>query len=298
VTTQELYRAHLERRVSDGPRYRPGEIRLSEVGTCQRKASLRILGRVPERDDLTQASIYLRGDEHEDRVAEMWEAAYPGQVERQLEVRSPWGTGHADLWVRPLGHMVECKSTDGRHRQHLPYPSHVAQVTIYQHYRPEFRASAEIAYRFDGTGEIVSVPVAYDQALAEELVARLRRLRDALDHGLPLEIPADAGPGAYPCAWTRDGVVRRCGFWQHCWTQETDTAHPVHQRLLAQYRRAEEAVATARRALDEATADREGVRTALGIVMDRADVSALAHQGFEVRRGRAGRWTARVLREA
>jgi len=297
LTTEALYRRFLVDRQA-APKFHPGEIRLSEVGACQRKASLRLLGREGAKPDLTQESIFASGDEHEERIAALWEAEFPGAVERQVQVASPFGVGHMDIWISPIRHYVEAKSTLLKHRRYLPFRSHVEQVTLYLHYYIVPRGgTAEIAYRIKETGEIVSVPVAYDADLAAQLVDRLQRLADARDLGVALPIPDDASPDRFPCGWMRDGKLVTCEFWHECWGVQGRTDDVGAMRLLARYRDAEAKVATARGQAAEAEEEREGVRAAMAMVMERLGQAVVHGDGYEVRRSVSGRWTAREMQE-
>lgn len=210
-TTADLVRdAHQSRRRA----FASTEIRLSEAGGCARRQTLRILGYPAAPHSERQLAIFSVGDLWEDWLAAIWQRRYPGQVERQVGVPTPFGTGHIDLWVAPERLIVECKTTREASRPYLPLAEHVSQVTLYLHYWGlERDAAAEIAYVLKETGEVISIPVEYDADRAARLVRRLERIQQAVTAGTPLPVPTRYAADRFPCAW-KDG---RCQYWQHCW---------------------------------------------------------------------------------
>ena len=197
----------------------PHEIRLSEAGQCGRRQTLRALDYVPTPPTPRQLAIFRAGHAIEDWMLRHWEAAYPGQVQHQIAVTTPFGVGHIDGWVTPIHHLVECKSTTRKHRDHLPMSSHVDQVTLYLHFWGQAReATAEIAYYLKETGEIVSCPVTYDPDRAARLIAGLQEVQAAITIlEDPLPIPPGFQSTQFPCAWHTDDGLERCGFWAYCW---------------------------------------------------------------------------------
>lgn len=289
-TTQELYAALLAKR-QGAQKFAPGEIRLSEVGGCQRKASLRILGYSAETAGLQQESVFLSGDEHEEHIADLWRSRYPRRVLRQVRVPSPFGVGHMDIWVAPIRHYVESKSILAKHRKDLPRQEHVDQVLMYQHFWINAHGgTAEVAYRLKETGEILSFPVRYDSERAALLVRRLEALQEARETGMPIPLPEDAYPDRYPCGYLRDGRLQPCPFWHTCWGIQGVTDEPAAVAILARYREAEGRVRAAKAVTSDAEEEREGVRAAAELVMERLGTSVIHHDGFEVRRSSTGRW--------
>lgn len=286
-TTQELYEARLKTR-QKAQKFDPAEIRLSEVGHCLRRASLRILGYEANAPSLRQESIFLVGDQQEEHIADLWEAAYPGEIDRQVLVSSPFGVGHMDVWVKPLRHYVECKSTTLKSVPYLPHEEYIDQVTLYHHYyiQPTGGGTAELAYRVKETGEILSIPVAYDPERAKRLVARLEELQDAVSFGQPLPIPKGYSLDQFPCGF-RDaaGTWTPCPFWQHCWSADAnDSDDPKvqalvlrHRDLSLAYREAEDQALAVKDELDD-------VRSALSAQMSRLGKTVLSAEGYEVRR--------------
>jgi len=197
----------------------PRDIRLSEAGQCPRRQTLRALGTPAAPPTARELAIFAAGHWIEDRLLAHWEARYPGQVQKQVEVHTPFGTGHIDGYVEPLRHLVECKTTTAKHRGDLPFASHVDQVTLYLHFWGNARqATAEIAYYLKDTGEVVSVPVAYDPARAQALLRSLAAVQVAITlTRTPLPIPAGYAPTRYPCGWETPDGPGRCPFWTACW---------------------------------------------------------------------------------
>jgi hypothetical protein len=213
-STSALYSARLAERAQE-EKFDPREIRLSEAGLCGRKQTLRALGYEGDEPDERSLSIFESGDEHEETIYHLWAEQYPRQVKRQVAVRTPYGTGHIDIWVAPLKHLVESKSTTEKSLKRLPMEHHVDQVTMYLHFWGRAHgATAEIAYRVKETGEIKSFPVEYNERRALNLIANLVEIQGAIEMTQePLPIPADYTAFSFPCAW----ATGRCPFWQHCW---------------------------------------------------------------------------------
>ena len=213
-STATLYSARLAERAQE-EKFDPREIRLSEAGLCPRKQTLRALGYEADEPDERSLSIFESGDEHEDTIYHLWAEQFPRQVKRQVAVRTPYGTGHIDIWIAPLKHLVESKSTTEKSLKRLPMEHHVDQVTMYLHFWGRaHNATAEIAYRIKETGQILSFPVEYDERRALNLIANLVEVQGAIEMTQePLPIPEDYTAFSFPCAW----ATGRCPFWQHCW---------------------------------------------------------------------------------
>lgn len=196
----------------------PREIRLSAAGGCPRKQTLRILGYPADEPDTQQLSIFHAGHYWEEYIAQLWESRYPGQVQRQVPVETKYGTGHIDIWVEPLHHLVECKTTKAARRHELPLDEHLDQVNLYLHFHDP-HATAEIVYVIKETGDVLAFPVAYDPTRIPRLLAVLKAITIAVTiDETPLSVPQDYRPHQFPCAWfTPGGHLRRCEFWAHCW---------------------------------------------------------------------------------
>lgn len=213
-TTAALYSARLAERAAQ-EKFDPKEIRLSEAGLCPRKQTLRALDYEADDPDERSLSIFESGDEHEDVIYGLWAEQFPRKVKRQVAVRTPYGTGHIDIWVAPLKHLVESKSTTEKSLKRLPMEHHIDQVTMYLHFWGlAHGATAEIAYRVKETGEIKSFPVEYDERRALNLIANLVEVQGAITMTQePLPIPEDYTAFSFPCAW----ATGRCPFWAQCW---------------------------------------------------------------------------------
>lgn len=230
LTTHDLHRDHLAQRAAVLD-FDPREIRLSEVGLCGRRQTLRILGFAEEPPTLQQQSIFRAGHHWEDYIAGLWEARFPGQVQRQIEVPSPFGTGHIDIWVDALSRIVEAKSTTSKQRPSLPLAHHCDQVQLYLHFYGHARgASGEITYVIKETGELLSFPVVYDSDRVRTLLTRLMNVALSVDTGEPLPVPPAYHAHHFPCSWPVDTGYARCGFWEHCWGHAEPTT-PDHLYL-------------------------------------------------------------------
>lgn len=225
LSTALLQQMRYQAELAGPSKFDPHEIRLSEAGQCARRQTLRALGLVPTPPSLREMAIFETGHLAEDRITALWETQYPGQLLREVEVRTEFGVGHIDLWVDPIAHLVECKTTTEKRLKDLPLFSHVAQVTLYLHFYGNARgATSEIAYLFKETGEIRSYPVVYDPALARQLIVGLMEVQAAITlFKEPLPISDDYQATAYPCAWHTPQGLRRCGFWDHCWGSQVTT---------------------------------------------------------------------------
>ena len=227
LSTAALQKEKYQTELAGPSKFDPHEIRLSEAGQCPRRQTLRALGYVSTPPTLREMAIFETGHLAEERITALWEKQFPvpDQLVREVEVRTEFGVGHIDLWVDPIAHLVECKTTTEKRLKDLPLSSHVAQVTLYLHFYGNARgATAEIAYLFKETGEIRSYPVVYDPALARQLIVGLMEVQAAITLlKEPLPIPDDYQATAYPCAWHTPQGLRRCGFWDHCWGSQVTT---------------------------------------------------------------------------
>lgn len=226
VSTATLQTAKYEAELARPSKFNPAEIRLSEAGQCPRRQTLRALGFVSTPPSLREMAIFETGHLAEERITDLWAQKFPLEtLEREVEVRTEFGVGHIDLWVAPMTHMVECKTTTEKRLKDLPLQSHVAQVTMYLHFWGNARgATAEIAYLLKETGEIRSYPVVYDPHYARELLIGLMEVQGAITIlREPLAIPDEYQATSYPCAWYSPQGLRRCGFWDHCWGNKITT---------------------------------------------------------------------------
>ena len=255
-------------------RFDPKEIRLSEAGHCSRRQTLRILGYEADGTTLDQQAIFDFGHEQEEHIADLWRVLYPGEgeVQREVEVVSPFGTGHMDVWITPIRHYVECKTTKKKSVPYLPLEEHVDQVTLYEHYHilPTGGGTAEVAYKVKETGRVLSFPVVYDPKRAKRLIARLQAVKDAVAFGSPLPMQRGMSLDQFPCGWEGDdGKLVTCPFWRHCWTAEAQetTREPATVDLLARLKAAEDGQREAKKAQDEREHERNLLREAVLKIM-------------------------------
>jgi hypothetical protein len=303
TTTQALMDERLES-LRQEPRFDPADIRLSEAAHCPRRQTLRILGYEAEAPTLDQQGIFDLGHEHEERMADLWRERYGADaVLREVEVKTPFGTGHIDALVVPAKHLVEFKTTKASNVPYLPLEEHVAQVTLYLHYHvlPLWgdEATAEIAYRVKETGRVLSFPVRYDPELAARLVEGLQAVQDAVDFGIPLPVPRGYFLDQFPCGWWNDaGEFQTCAFWRHCWSVQPGEEDEQLAALLVRLREAEEGYRRASGELDRAKQARDAARAAVGRVMDEAGQNTLRAGGIEAVSIRASGWTTWDVRAA
>jgi len=293
--SRKLYEARLRRRQATS-KFDIHEIRLSEVGHCLRAATLRILEYEADPTSLRQESVFQKGDEEEDHIATWWEDEYPGQIDRQVEVHSPFGTGHMDIWCIPLRHYVEAKSTTLKSVPYVPIQDHVDQVQLYHHYwiQPTGGGTAEIVYRVKETGEPLVFPVVYDAAYAHELVARLERVRGAVEFGVPLPVPRGVYMDQFPCGWWNDaGEFTTCAFWKHCWVAGAPdtTSDPAIIDAVARLKRVEELHDRVEARGKRVARVRDALRAALGRLMDACGSGVVRAGGLEAVRLTANGWT-------
>lgn len=236
LSTALLQTARYQAELAGPSKFDPHEIRLSEAGQCPRRQSLRALGFVSTPPSLREMAIFETGHLAEERITALWaqQFPHPDALVREVAVRTEFGVGHIDLWVEPLHHLVECKTTTEKQIKRLPLASHVAQVTMYLHFWGNDRgATAEISYLIKETGEIRSFPVTYDRQYARQLIAGLIEVQAAIQITRePLAIPDDYQATNFPCAWHTPQGLRRCGFWDHCWGSQVTNALD-HQDVVA-----------------------------------------------------------------
>lgn len=225
VSTAALQQAKYTAELAGPSKFDPHEIRLSEAGQCPRRQTLRALGHAPMPPTLREMAIFEAGHRAEEEIAALWEPQFPGQITREVEVRTEFGVGHIDMWIDPIKHLVECKTTTEKRLKDLPLQSHVAQVTMYLHFFGNAQgATAEIAYKIKETGEVLSFPVTYDRDYARQLIVGLMEVQAAITMlRAPLPIPDDYQATSYPCAWHTPQGLRRCGFWNYCWGNQVTT---------------------------------------------------------------------------
>jgi hypothetical protein len=266
----------------------PAEFRLSETGGCPRYRVAKAAGLAqPDRHD--PDGVLKRG--HilgEWVVAEMRRAlgAGPGGppeiVRREYPVRTPWGTGHADIVLVRRRHLVEVKSTQDRYLDDLPRAEHLAQVQAYLHFLPRIR-TAELLYVVVGKGLVIrSWPVRRRPEIGQSIEAELRLLSAYRDGGVLPPIPeAYAGPSVPPCSF--------CPFRQPCWSGAHDREVPPPELPdlagpAARLRQIEDLREQSRRDMERYDELRDRERDTLRAAMEAQGLDAIEAGGVRVRR--------------
>ena len=306
LSTAALQQAKYQTELAGPSKFDPHEIRLSEAGQCPRRQTLRALGCVPTPPSLREMAIFETGHLAEERITALWDAQFPGQLQREVEVQTEYGVGHIDLWVEPIHHLVECKTTTEKRLKDLPLSSHVAQVTMYLHFFGNAReATAEISYLIKETGEIHSYPVTYDRQLARTLIVGLMEVQAAIVMAHePLPIPEEYQATQFPCAWYTPQGLQRCPFWDYCWGQQLTTqpnktevvVHaPPFAADVAEYATVRQQQAALKAQTDLLGVRRQSLEAGFTQVLDDQQGTALEAGGITVRRTAvAGRVTVRI----
>lgn len=224
TTTAELHVKKL--RAPPAPRggvwrgHKPG-VRLSELGGCNRKQTLRLLGMKAEPIGDRQRAIFEAGTVWEEYIRELWKAALgAGSVTCAVPVHTPFGLGEIDLFIPALTKIVEVKTTTNKSRDFLPQETNVAQILLYEHYYgieelglDADQIDGELVYVIKETGEVLSYAIRYDPAKVAFLQTDADLITRSVAKREPLPIPDGYRPNGFPCGWT-DG---HCAYYEHCW---------------------------------------------------------------------------------
>ena len=235
ITTQSLFEADI---AAPDNKFDPQSIRLSQVGSCIRLHSLRAIGKAGIGYTDEDQATFLSGHFLSDLIAARWEKEYPGGVLREVVVHPPEhlagvDTGHIDLYIVPLNHMVEVKSTRGSSLRFLPHPGYVEQLQSYHHFwgRHHGRVIVEHQGGFlpiqkagPSTGELcyvlkdkilppVSFEVEYDVEASGRVEEHLLTVIEAKRTGVAPPIPEGMNPNTFPCNWGKG----KCQMYHWCW---------------------------------------------------------------------------------
>jgi len=230
VTTEDLvskWGTHVEKNLPKQARDRAWGrgVRMSEMGGCSRKQTLRLSGYRAEYPSAFDKARFEKGLLWEEIIAAVWEAEFPGQVKRGVEVVSPYGTGEIDLFIPHLPHIVELKTTKPSNEPYLPMTENMIQVQCYLHFfgKELGVTEAELCYALKNEDDLYasavrSFAIEYDPELAEMLVEEMKKIHR---HGLlkrVLPIPEAYTQERFPCAW-RVGQpdAGACAFYRRCW---------------------------------------------------------------------------------
>lgn len=229
TTTQLLTAELIEKRLSEvlAPKFDTKEFRLSESGACRRKRVARAMGLESEAFTREDAEYFERGNMVEKWVIELFRQSYPRRVRTQEKVKTPYGTGHIDLWFPAEALSVEVKSASVGAEPYLPKSEHLYQVQAYQHFykdskgRRKIERSELLYVILGGRLKTISYNVEYNREIGERIEAELIELASMRDKGELPPIPQGYQNDQYPCSWrTRMGEEGKCAFFKHCWGGE------------------------------------------------------------------------------
>lgn len=215
-STFDLFRYDLD---NPNEPFDPQSIRLSQVGDCVRKHALRITGHAGYGYSEDDQSTWQIGHIWSDVAFRRWDREYPGEVEREVIVDPGPGfegvdAGHIDLWIKPLNHFVEVKTTKSTSLRFLPHPAYVAQCQAYLHFHGRHvGATMELAYFFKDKLPPMSIPIVYDPQAGAVIEETLRHLLEYKRTGTLPPIPSEMHENMFPCNWGRG----RCAMYGWCW---------------------------------------------------------------------------------
>jgi hypothetical protein len=199
------------------------EIRLSEIGTCERKVTARLAGVKGAAHDASTLGTFEAGRYWEKWLLEAY-VATGHVVVKDIEVETLYGTGHIDAMI-DNEKLLEAKSIKNRMSGKLPLRSHVEQLMLYLHFwgKPNGIQYGEVAYVFKDDFSVQSFPILYDSEVASVLVKRLDRIKAAKESGTILPIPMDMSSGSFPCKWK----TGQCPYWENCWNKKPWRKTPI-----------------------------------------------------------------------
>lgn len=197
----------------------------SEIGGCPRKTTLRLMGMQPkERSDREQNTMNF-GKIFEAYVGSVWRGSYPGIIERQVPVITPYGNGKIDFWIPDLPRLIEVKTTNWARKDYLPNPSHIDQLLLYMAYFRDFGpyihdTPGELCYGFSDNEDIVqSFEIPYNLERVNQLLAWCESVKRAVKDRKAPSIPATYHPERFPCGWLGKSPGR-CEYFAFCWKEE------------------------------------------------------------------------------
>jgi hypothetical protein len=189
------------------PKNWPRGVRISEMGGCERKQTLRLAGYRGEYPTPFDEKNFAAGNAWEDVIAALWAKEYPKEARRWIPVPTPYGTGEIDLYIPPENLIVECKTTTEQRASYLPNRENVTYV-------------------LKDTGEVLSFVVKYDPTLCEKLEVKMADIhRNSLAREV-LPIPQGYRDDKFPCHWGHGS----CAYYKYCWEEET-AVEPRHTNL-------------------------------------------------------------------
>lgn len=195
----------------------------SEIGGCPRKTTLRLMGMKPaDRPGAEQHPMNF-GKIFEAYIGCVWRGSYPGVIERQVPVVTPYGNGKIDYWIPDLPRLIEVKATNWARKDYLPNPSHVDQLLLYMaffaDYQPYLRFPGELCYGFsDNEGVLISFEIPYNQGRVDQLLAWCESVKTCVNARKPPPVPMAYDAEHFPCSW-KGKTPGFCEYFQLCWKE-------------------------------------------------------------------------------
>lgn len=165
-------------------KFAPTAVRASELSRCARMCALRGRGADQADFDAQTLRYFARGHLYSDYVCRQLEAKHGKQnVEREVEIEWPLGTGHADAYIQSEKLLVEIKSSATPSTSSPMFDMAVAQLRIYLRFHPEAEQGAlYLINPSDLSGEDVFA-VALTEQDRDEIDAAVETVRLAIEGG-------------------------------------------------------------------------------------------------------------------
>jgi hypothetical protein len=214
--SEEIMREAIDNR----NRYDSKEVRLSAIGLCQRK---QILGAI-EGTSPIDFTYDEGGHALQERLFNRIKEKFP-QAQEEVEIKHPFGSGHADIVIPELNLIVEVKTCkDEAFSYDLPKEAHVLQVKAQMLFSGI--KNSEIIYlcraHFGEHFKAFNVPFPDGEAL--EIQDKLAVVAEGIATNTPTPVPFDSP--SWQCKYrTSEGEIS-CEFYSKCWNGKTD--NPVN----------------------------------------------------------------------
>lgn len=206
----------------------PKEVRLSSIGTCQRKQVLGALEGMPPI-----AWEYDKGGHIiQEFLTRMIEEAFPeATIAREMEIKHPWGTAHIDImaWIEEgTSTIIEVKTIKCAAFKFLnePKPNNVLQVQgqmMFHEIDKGYKPQAEIIYLCrDHFGEhFKAFEIQFpNPAVMHDIKEQLKYVAGSIEKELVPGVPFEAP--SWECSYrTKQGEVR-CPFYDRCWEEKVE----------------------------------------------------------------------------
>jgi hypothetical protein len=224
-----IQRHYLDKQ-QDGTRPMRNKLHPSTIGMCDRRIVFDMLMVPKEHVDDQLMRIFDNGHSMHHRYEKMFEEMGI-LVQAEMKIETENISGHTDAWIKirsfmnPFGedYLVELKSAYSKSfewmvKNNAPKKEHRAQLTFYMHLTGIKKGIIFVENK--DTQEIWEYVLEYDQAYAEQLMAKAHRMIElAKERRLPA-IPKGFTPSFYKCvecpynfychagATRQDGTVR------------------------------------------------------------------------------------------